>query len=57
MTLKAYRKKRDFRVTPEPGGRARRAKPARELRFVIQKHQARNLHYDFRLEWNGVLLS
>ncbi len=57
MTLKAYRKKRDFRVTLEPGGRARRTKLARELLFVIQKHQARNLHYDFRLEWNGVLLS
>ncbi len=57
MTLKEYRKKRDFRVTPEPGVRARRTKPARELRFVIQKHQARSLHYDFRLEWNSVLLS
>lgn len=57
MTLKEYRKKRDFRVTPEPGGRARGTKPARELLFVIQKHQSRNLHYDFRLEWNGVLLS
>ncbi len=57
MTLREYRKKRDFRVTPEPGGRARRTKPAREFHFVIQKHQARNLHYDFRLEWNGVLLS
>ncbi len=47
----------DFSVTPEPaGGRQRRKKQAR-LCFVIQKHWARRLHYDFRLELNGVLLS
>lgn len=57
VTLREYRKKRDFRATTEPRGRARRMRPARRLLFVIQKHQARSLHYDFRLEWNGVLLS
>ena len=55
MSLKNYRDKRNFGVTPEPKG----AKPSArgDLSFVVQKHQARNLHYDFRLEWNGVLLS
>ena len=53
--LKEYRKKRDFRKTPEPSGKTRR-KGAEPL-FVIQKHDARNLHYDFRLEANGVLKS
>jgi bifunctional non-homologous end joining protein LigD len=57
MPLREYRKKRDFSVTPEPGGRGRRTKGELDLIFVIQKHQARALHYDFRLEWNGVLLS
>jgi len=57
MGLKEYRKKRDFRVTTEPAARATRAKAQRARIFVVQKHQARNLHYDFRLEWNGVLLS
>jgi bifunctional non-homologous end joining protein LigD len=56
MTLDAYRRKRHFTVTPEPAGR-RRAAGARRLRYVIQKHQASHLHYDLRLEWNGVLLS
>ena len=56
MSLDAYRRKRRFTVTPEPAGR-RRAAPARGLRYVIQKHQASHLHYDLRLEWNGVLLS
>lgn len=55
MALKEYRKKRDFDVTPEPKGKTRAA--GRELSFVIQKHQATSLHYDFRLEWSGVLLS
>src|SRR5258707_10184892 len=55
VTLEKYRSKRDFKVTPEPKG----ARPARRKKFcfVIQKHQASRLHYDFRLEWNGVLLS
>ncbi|MFI4904546.1 MAG: non-homologous end-joining DNA ligase, partial [Burkholderiales bacterium] len=56
MTLARYQQKRDFRVTPEPKGRVGRRKE-RDLAFVIQKHAASHLHYDFRLELNGVLLS
>jgi len=55
MSLQQYRRKRDFAKTPEPKGRA--AKAPRRLRFVVQKHSARNLHYDFRLELDGVLVS
>ena len=56
MSLQRYHRKRDFSRTPEPRGRAaRRAKSG--LRFVIQKHAARSLHYDFRLEWGGTLKS
>ena len=57
MSLREYRQKRDFDVTPEPAGHPSAAKASKALRYVIQKHQARNLHYDLRLEWNGVLLS
>jgi bifunctional non-homologous end joining protein LigD len=58
MPLNEYRKKRDFKVTPEPSGAgsARKSK-TRPLRYVVQKHRATALHYDFRLEWNGVMLS
>ena len=55
MRLEEYRKKRDFRHTPEPRGGKRRN--ADELRYVIQKHAARRLHYDFRLELDGTLKS
>ncbi|MEO8566369.1 MAG: DNA ligase D [Betaproteobacteria bacterium] len=56
MALERYRQKRDFRVTPEPAGRVGQRR-SRKLAFVIQKHAASRLHYDFRLELNGVLLS
>ena len=55
--MEKYRKKRDFKVSPEPNGVARLKAPTKSLIFVVQKHQASHLHYDFRLEWNDVLLS
>jgi bifunctional non-homologous end joining protein LigD len=55
--LREYRAKRNFDVTAEPKGARSGGKPASELLYVIQKHQASHLHYDFRLEWRGVLLS
>lgn len=55
--LERYEKKRDFSITPEPAGRPQRRKKPARLSFVIQKHWARRLHYDFRLELDGVLLS
>ena len=58
MSLETYRRKRRFEITSEPSGER---KPARErgpkLIFVVHKHRASHLHYDFRLEWNGVLVS
>ena len=57
MTLKEYTKKRHFNVSPEPSGEAAPAQKQETLIFVVQKHRATALHYDFRLEWNGVLLS
>ena len=54
--LAAYRRKRNFAITPEPAAEAAAAASER-LGFVIQKHAATRLHYDFRLELDGVLLS
>src|SRR6202012_5361199 len=51
-----YRKKRDFKKTAEPSGDEKVAK-SKSLRFVIQKHDATRLHYDFRLELGGVFKS
>jgi bifunctional non-homologous end joining protein LigD len=56
MALDEYRKKRNFSVTAEPRGRTRRSTRGGGL-FVVQKHDATNLHYDFRLEIQGVLVS
>ena len=55
MALETYRKKRQFSVTPEPRGRKGVARGGR--RYVIQKHAARRLHYDLRLELDGVMKS
>ena len=56
--LSEYNRKRDFDITAEPSGTAHSGKrKASALSFVIQKHDARNLHYDFRLELDGVLKS
>lgn len=54
--LKEYERKRDFKASPEPKGNGRK-RGGDEPIFVIQKHDARNLHYDFRLEVDGLLAS
>lgn len=56
MGLSAYHRKRDFEKTPEPKG-AKKSARRREPIFVVQKHAASRLHYDFRLEHDGVLWS
>jgi bifunctional non-homologous end joining protein LigD len=55
--LSQYRKKRDFSRTREPGSGKQRAAASPQLRFVVQKHAARRLHYDLRLELDGVFKS
>lgn len=55
MSLRKYHEKRNFKVTKEPYGRL--LKKQAKLQYLIQEHAASHLHYDFRLELNGVLLS
>jgi bifunctional non-homologous end joining protein LigD len=59
MSLTKYQSKRNFVVSPEPSGKTQNKKHAGKgtLVYVIQKHRATQLHYDFRLEFGGVLLS
>src|SRR5471030_534899 len=55
MSLTKYNQKRDFKKTSEPAGK--KASQGMALRFIVQKHDASHLHYDLRLEMNGVMKS
>lgn len=55
--LKEYNRKRDFKITKEPSGKKTSKKKTKKLVFVVQEHHASHLHYDFRLELDGVLKS
>ena len=58
MSLEKYKEKRNFKISPEPSGKSHDATGSkRDLLYVIQKHRASQLHYDFRLEFKGALLS
>jgi bifunctional non-homologous end joining protein LigD len=58
MSLDKYKEKRNFKVSPEPSGKPHSGATSKHhLLYVIQKHRATQLHYDFRLEFKGVLLS
>ena len=57
MGLREYQRKRDFKKTPEPAGHVAEEPRAQRRTFVVQKHAASRLHYDFRLELEGVLKS
>lgn len=57
MSLKKYREKRNFKISPEPQGSPKKENTKSDLIFVVQKHRASQLHYDFRLEYDGALLS
>ncbi|MES2597905.1 MAG: non-homologous end-joining DNA ligase [Verrucomicrobiota bacterium] len=57
MSLREYKRKRDFKKTAEPSGKGEAAKGKNVRRFVVQKHAASHLHYDFRLELDGTLKS
>lgn len=57
MSLAEYRQKRNFARTPEPSGAFKSSRKTAARLYVIQKHRATQLHYDFRLEFDGVLLS
>src|SRR5580765_3082406 len=57
MALEEYRRKRDFKKTPEPQGKVIPKRATKARFFCVQKHLASHLHYDLRLEHDGVLMS